>query len=489
MVLRGAYGMFFERHPTTLAANVKSLNGGDGVRTFLATLPSMVPVTAWATPERQLPEPSTPFLSVIQTVDPALKSPYAHHASGGIDRELPGQVLASANVVWIRGANQLGVLDYNPIVAELGPGRRPLDVNGVAGTSTSVSQLTSYGTTWYRGLMLSLSTHRQRHQFLASYTWSRAEDNVTDYIGGPENNGGGRDPGNPHGLPLGFDPSAERGPSVHDQRHRLVLSGFYEAPFDLQLSSIVTAASGRPYSVLAGFDFNRDGSPTDRARGNPQSAPSDYSTSVRRNSERLPGSVIVDVRCVKRFQTSGRVSLDVLIEAFNVFNHVAFNQINTFFGPGAYPSSPAAGFGQFTPGRSAATGASRCESRLLAIAGTGRQADLLDELLEPRILLQPVEMRVDVDKGYVPVTFADCRSSATRLLDRRHRCLQSNKRRGSLARLRFWPPLPKPPSFQLSFAWAADQREVIAQTASARRRSESCFERISVKSSADFPLI
>ena len=78
----------------------------------------------------------------------------------------------------------------------------------------------------------------------------------------------------------------------NDQRHRLVLSGFYEAPFDLQLSSIVTAASGRPYSVLAGFDFNRDGSPTDSAR-QPAVAPSDYSTSARRNSERLPGSVML----------------------------------------------------------------------------------------------------------------------------------------------------------------------------------------------------
>ena len=171
---------------------------------------------------------------------------------------------------------------------------------------------------------------------------------MTDYIGGPENNGRGRDPGDPYGLPAGFDPSAERGPSVHDQRHRLVLSGIYEAPFDVQLSTIITAASGRPYTVSAGFDFNRDGAPTDRARGNPQSAPSDYSTSVRRNSERLPGGTVVDLRCVKRIRTSERTSLDLMVEAFNVFDRVIFNQINHFFGPGAYPSSPAPGFGQFT---------------------------------------------------------------------------------------------------------------------------------------------
>ena len=258
----------------------------------------MVPVTAWATPERQLPEPSTPFLSVIQIVDPALKSPYAHHASGGIDRELPRQVLASANVVWIRGANQLGVLEYNPIVADLGPGRRPLDVNGVAGTSTGVSQLTSYGTTWYRGLMLSLSKHRQRHQFLASYTWSRAEDNVTDYIGGPETNGRGPRSRQPTRVASGIRPVGRTRPfsarSASPSRPQRLLRGPVRSAIVEPLSR---RRSGRPYSVLAGFDFNRDGSPTDRARGDPQSAPSDYSTSVRRNSERMPGGVVVDVRC------------------------------------------------------------------------------------------------------------------------------------------------------------------------------------------------
>ena len=261
MVVRGAYGLFFERHPTALAANVKSLNGTDGVRTLLASVPSMVPITAWATADRRLQEPTTPFVGLVQIADPALKSPYAHHASAGIDRQLPRQILFSANVVWVRGVNQLGALEYNPIVPELGPGRRPLDVNGVAGTSSGVSQLTSYGTTWYRGLLLSLSKQAARHQFLASYTWSSAEDNVTDYIGGPEANGRGRDPGNPQGLPIGFDPLAERGPSANDQRHRLVLSGIYEAPFDVQLSAIITAGSGRPYTVSAGFDFNRDGLP------------------------------------------------------------------------------------------------------------------------------------------------------------------------------------------------------------------------------------
>ena len=51
---------------------------------------------------------------------------------------------------------------------------------------------------------------------------------------------------------------------------------------------------------------------------------------------------------VKRLRASEQISFDVMIEAFNIFNRVVFTQINSFFGPGAYPSSPADGFGQFT---------------------------------------------------------------------------------------------------------------------------------------------
>ena len=47
---------------------------------------------------------------------------------------------------------------------------------------------------------------------LASYTWSNAEDTTTDFQSEfvPENNGFGRNPADPTGLPIGFDPLAER---------------------------------------------------------------------------------------------------------------------------------------------------------------------------------------------------------------------------------------------------------------------------------------
>src|SRR3990172_674719 len=115
----------------------------------------------------------------------------------------------------------------------------------------------SRGTTSLGRSTTTLSTNKRfndRYQFLASYTFSKAEDNSTDFQSAfiPQNNGRGRDPNDLKGLPVGFNPLEEKGPSLQDQRHRFVLSGLYVFPFEIQTSAILTVASGRPYNVLAG---------------------------------------------------------------------------------------------------------------------------------------------------------------------------------------------------------------------------------------------
>ena len=103
-----------------------------------------------------------------------------------------------------------------------------------------------------------------------SYTWSSAEDNVSRFAGQVDDNGLGRNPADLLGLPLGFDPDREKGPADTDQPHRLVLSGTWRGPWRLTLSGIVSAASGIPFTPLAGADLNGDGLPTaDRARADP----------------------------------------------------------------------------------------------------------------------------------------------------------------------------------------------------------------------------
>jgi len=344
--IHGAYGVYFDNLITGIVGITKGINGRDGVRTLVASLP--LSAGAWNVPGRRLPEPTTPYPSLVISIDPGLQTPYAHHLAGGVTRELPGQMSLSADAIYVRGFNQPSTLDYNPLVPSLGTGRRPADINGVAGTSASVLQYTSFGETWYRGLTVSASRRfLNRHQLMVSYTLAKAEDNGTDFQSEfiAQDSGRGRDPADLKGLPLGFDPDSEKGPSVQDERHRFVASGIYMLPRDVELSSIITVGSGRPYNILAGADLNGDGDggATDRPRG----IITEIATSAMRNAGTLPAEATVDLRLARRF-IFGRTNVEGIFEIFNLFNRTNYTAVNNVWGTGAYPGSPLPTFGKFT---------------------------------------------------------------------------------------------------------------------------------------------
>jgi Carboxypeptidase regulatory-like domain/TonB dependent receptor/TonB-dependent Receptor Plug Domain len=340
--IHAAYGIYFDNNIAALFGVTEGINGAtDGVRTLVLRFPTSI--APYRTPARRIPEPTTPYPSLEISIDPALNTPWAQQVAAGFDQALGQDFALAANFIWVRGKDQVGTIDYNPVVPALGAGRRPNDVIGVPATSASVLQYTSFGETWYRGLTLSLSKRlSHNYQFLVSYTFSKAEDNSTDFQSAfiPQQNGLGRNPADRTGLPTGFDPGLEKGPATHDQRHRFVLSGLYRLPADFQLSTIITAASGRPYTPLAGADLNGDGDggafPSDRARRDP----ANQASSVGRNSETMDAQVIVDLRLSKRIKLGSRVAVDLIAEAFNLFDRANFSEINNIFGRGTFPGTP-----------------------------------------------------------------------------------------------------------------------------------------------------
>ena len=340
--VHAAWGIFYDNTILAAAQIGNGINGqANGVRTLVLRIPSSI--GAWKAPGHNIPEPATPYPSLVISPDPGMKTPSAQQAALGYDLALGESMSLSADALYVRGKHQLGTIDYNPIVPSLGAGRRPDDINGVAGTSASVLQYTSFGDTWYKGLTVALNKHFSNNfQFLVSYTLSKAEDTSTDFQSAfiVMNDGQGRDPNNPKGLPIGFDPRSERGLSNQDQKHRLVASGLYQLPAQFQFSTIVTYASGRPFTPLAGVDLNGDGDggafPSDRARVNP----ADPSTSVRRNSERMKSQFNVDARLGKHFSFGGGRGVEASVDVFNIFNRANFTDINNIFGTGPFPGSP-----------------------------------------------------------------------------------------------------------------------------------------------------
>jgi len=332
-----AYGVFYGSQLASILGSQIVFDGSaNGVR--LLVLPFPRAVTAWQAPDHHPDEPAVPFPSSVITVAPDVQTPYAHQTSIGLTHAVGDRLQVAASFVRVNAFHQIGSLNYNPLLPFLGSGRRPNDIAGIPGTSAEVFQFTDFGRSWYRGLLLSLRRRLANgFDFRASYTLSKAEDDSSTYIGYVESNGAGRNPTDPEGLPIGFNPDLEKGPSDTDQRHRLVLSGSSVARAGFQLSAIVAAASARPFTPLAGADLNGDGLLfADRAR----TTVTDPTTSVGRNSERMDPEFRVDLRVSRRFVLNGATSVDVMLDMFNLFNQTNFTEVNNIFGPGSFPQLP-----------------------------------------------------------------------------------------------------------------------------------------------------
>ena len=179
----------------------------------------------------------------------------------------------------------------------------------------------SEGNSIYYGAYVSLMKRfGNRLQFRASYTYSKAIDDTTDF-------NGGLTPYIPTRRYL------DRGLSSFDLRHYFVASGTIDSPYkrrqgenwikaalaDITVSPIVTLRSGFPFNLFIGRDVNGDLNLTDR----PYYAP--------RNSGIGENFYSVDLRASKRFffsSSSESGSVEVFAEALNLFNHVNYLRVN-----------------------------------------------------------------------------------------------------------------------------------------------------------------
>ena len=238
---------------------------------------------------------------------------------------------------------------------------------------SDVLQQESTGNSIYNGLTINFEKRWSEHfQFLASYTWSHAIDDSTDLqtLLAPQDNN---------------FPNLERGNSTFDQRHRFVFSGVAQSPYtmsdggwkavlgDWVVAPIIEFASGRPYTVLTGTDYNLDfGSNTDRPSvvpvGTPGSVVSPYISGVAfglasvcpqfpgvyqpavsaltsqgvgctgnlgRNTYVRPNFQQVDLRISRKFKLTERFALEGLMDVFNLANRYNVGDVSPLCDPGS----------------------------------------------------------------------------------------------------------------------------------------------------------
>ncbi|MFB3826140.1 MAG: carboxypeptidase regulatory-like domain-containing protein [Bryobacteraceae bacterium] len=235
--------------------------------------------------------------------------PYSHQASLEVERAI-GDMAFSAGYTFNRGARLTRMLDRNLYYA----GRTAADQPVFGFRDPMLLQnnvLESTANSFYHALTLQAGRRFRSHFSLnAHYTFSKAIDEVTDFNSDFE----------PHDQ---LNARAERALSSFDQRHRFVASGVVEPGWGLTLSPILSANSGRPFNLLAGFDNLGDRhTTTHRPFG------------AGRNIGRGPGYVSADLRVSRRFGfgVDGKRYVQFTAEGFNLLNRTNFRTVNNTVG-------------------------------------------------------------------------------------------------------------------------------------------------------------
>ncbi|HEY6253402.1 MAG TPA: hypothetical protein VI685_25885, partial [Candidatus Angelobacter sp.] len=194
-------------------------------------------------------------------------------------------------------------------------------------------QYSSTGSALYHGLTVEVKKRFSEHySFLANYTWSKAIDDITDFniSYSAQNN-----------TKLALD----RGLSTFDQRHKITFAGIFDSPWKnriiggFEFSPIFRYNSGHPFNLLAGADLNGDNnSNTDRPPG------------AGRNTGLGPNYIDIDARLTRRIKFTERVSLQLMAEAFNLFNRTNYSGVNNVVGPAFAPPFNVSGTNAVGPG-------------------------------------------------------------------------------------------------------------------------------------------
>jgi outer membrane receptor protein involved in Fe transport len=269
-------------------------------------------------------------------------SGYAHQWNISIQRELPGEWVASAAYVGTKADQLPTTRQINPALLVPGATLATRQQNRIYPEFESISSFDPIGESRYNGLELSARRRFSRgYSILASYTLSKAWDNASSDDG--------------FNAQDQLNPDDTWGLADPDQRHRVVASFVWELPSpqtgaaravlgNWQFNGIVTLASGTPFSVSSGRDAALNFNTTRASMTGDPNLPKDRPRSelieryfnpdvlvipatgtlgnTRRNFLIGPGSKNVDLSLFKTFLIKQRIDAQLRFEAFNAFNFV-----------------------------------------------------------------------------------------------------------------------------------------------------------------------
>lgn len=286
---------------------------------------------------------------------PTFNTAYAYHYNATVQRQVGDNIGVEVGYVGSLGRNLPIFMEVNPGLYTPGqtlPGARLMPAYSLVRPTFSEAK------SEYNAMQASVRMRPTRGiNFLASYTLSKSQDNVSGL-----NIGGDSRPAIP--VTIGDEASIQQsldyewGPSLFDARHRFVASFGVELPGPSdgvmkqvlggwQVNGIVQAQTGFPLTAVdtstdIRYMTNRPNMTCDPNANAPHTTDQWFDTScfVRRplattgtgvgseprNAIRGPGFGSTDLSFFKNFVFAGSQKIQVRVEVFDIFNQIRFNQ-------------------------------------------------------------------------------------------------------------------------------------------------------------------
>lgn len=325
MVVRGSFGIFYDRVPLRALANAL-LSAGN------TTDPALLQQTTVNLSPTQTGAPVFPnilesailppgVLFNFTTMQRDMQNAYSQQGSLQIEQQIGRNATLSIAYQHIRGLHLIATVNQNvPSCAAVGNnnGCRPNP------NYANNGQYSSLADSYFDGMTVSFVQRPAKWASMrVSYAYSKSLNNVGEFFFSQ--------PIDPYNIWRDY------GRSDDDQRHRVVVDGTARTRW-FELTGMMQYYSALPLNITTG---------TNTVQGT-TARPTVNGDFIGRNAGTGFDFFNVNARVSHKFRIQERFTIEPIAEAFNLLNHVNGLTRNGVFGTGAFPTNPSPTFRQTT---------------------------------------------------------------------------------------------------------------------------------------------
>ena len=238
VVIRGGYGIFFDRFQSGQMLQVARLNGVTQQQ-FVIHNPTCFPGVDVALTDFSSCGPASSSVSNIYQIGPRLHAPYTLQGAVSVERQLTKSATVSATYLNSRGFDQFLTINANAPY----PGT-PCVPNCAAINGGNIYRYVSEGNFNQNQLILNTNVRvGSKLQLFGFYTFGYVNSDTSGASSFPSNS---------------YNISQDYGRASFDVRHRLFLGGSIGMPFLIRLSPFMVISSGSPFNITSPIDVNGD---------------------------------------------------------------------------------------------------------------------------------------------------------------------------------------------------------------------------------------